>query len=116
MLAPRVGDVWAAVLIVGVAAGAHQWWSANLYTLASDMFPRPAVGSVVGIGGSFGAFGGVAFQRITGLVLQHNGGNYVPLFVVCGLAYVTALAVVQLLAPRLERVRLFPLPRARELA
>ena len=104
MLAPRVGSLWTAVLIVGVAAAAHQWWSANLFTLSSDMFPRQAVGSVVGIGGFFGALGGIVFQRITGLVLQRNGDDYVPIFVVCGLAYVTALAIVQLLAPRLERV------------
>lgn len=106
MMAPRVGALWAAVAIVGVAAAAHQWWSANLFTLSSDMFPRQAVGSVVGFGGFFGALGGVAFQRITGLVLQHNGDNYVPIFVVCGLAYVTALAIVQLLAPRLARAEI----------
>lgn len=106
MLAPHVGILWGAVAIVGLAAAAHQWWSANLFTLSSDMFPRQAVGSVVGIGGFFGALGGVAFQRITGLVLQHNGDNYTPIFVVCGLAYVTALAIVQLLAPRLERAQM----------
>lgn len=106
MMAPRVGALWAAVAIVGVAAAAHQWWSANLFTLSSDMFPRQAVGSVVGFGGFFGALGGVAFQRITGLVLQHNGDNYSPIFIVCGLAYVTALAIVQLLAPRLERAHI----------
>jgi ACS family hexuronate transporter-like MFS transporter len=108
MLAPRVGSLWTAVLIVGVAAAAHQWWSANVYTLTSDMFPRQAVGSVVGIGGFFGAAGGVAFQRITGVVLQHNGDNYAPIFVVCGLAYVTALLIVQLLVPRLERANIGP--------
>ena len=104
MMAPRVGSLWTAVFIVGVAAAAHQWWSANLFTLSSDMFPSQAVGSVVGIGGFFGALGVIAFQRITGLVLQHNGDNYAPIFVVCGLAYVTALAIVQLFAPRLEQV------------
>ena len=108
MLAPRVHGMWTAVLIVGVAAGAHQWWSANLFTLSSDMFPRQAIGSVVGIGGFFGAIGGAAFQRVTGIVLQHNGENYTPIFLVCGVAYVTALSIVQLLAPRLERVRLDP--------
>jgi ACS family hexuronate transporter-like MFS transporter len=68
------------------------------------MFPRAAVGSIVGIGGFAGAAGGVLFQRATGWVLQHNGSNYTPIFAVCGLAYVTALAVVHLLAPRLEPV------------
>jgi ACS family hexuronate transporter-like MFS transporter len=106
MFAPRVSGMWAAVLIVGVAAAAHQWWSANLFTLSTDMFPRQAVGSVVGIGGFFGALGGAVFQRITGIVLQHNGENYTPIFLVCGFAYVTALAIVQLLVPRLERIHL----------
>jgi len=106
MLAPSATDLWLAVCIVGVAAAAHQWWSANIFTLSSDMFPRYAVGSVVGIGGFFGAAGGVLFQRGTGWMLQHNGSNYTPIFVVCGLAYVTALLVIHLLVPRVERVSL----------
>jgi ACS family hexuronate transporter-like MFS transporter len=105
-LVSRAPDMWAAVLIVGVAAAAHQAWSANVYTLASDMFPTSAVGSVVGIGAFAGAMGGVVFQRATGRVLQTNGSDYSPIFVVCGLAYVTAWAIIQLLAPRLEPARL----------
>jgi ACS family hexuronate transporter-like MFS transporter len=104
--------MWTAVLIVGVAAASHQWWSANIYTLSSDMFPRETIGSVVGIGGFFGAVGGFAFQRITGLVLQANGNNYAPIFVVCGFAYVTALVVLQLLVPRVRRIELASLSRA----
>ncbi|MFL5486479.1 MAG: MFS transporter [Gemmatimonadaceae bacterium] len=105
-LASRAPTMWTAVLIVGVAAAAHQAWSANVYTLASDMFPKSAVGSVVGIGAFAGAMGGVAFQRVTGRVLQANGSDYTPIFVVCGLAYVTAWAIIHLLAPRLEPARL----------
>ncbi len=105
-LVSRAPGMWAAVLIVGVAAAAHQAWSANVYTLASDMFPKSAVGSVVGIGAFAGAMGGVVFQRVTGRVLQANGSDYAPIFVVCGLAYVTAWAIIQLLAPRLEPARL----------
>jgi len=108
MFAPSATNMWVAVLIVGTAAAAHQWWSANIFTLPSDMFPRYAVGSVVGIGGFFGAAGGVLFQRGTGWLLQHNGSNYTPIFIVCGLAYVTALVVVHTLAPRLDRVSLRP--------
>jgi len=106
--ASRAPSMWAAVLIVGVAAAAHQAWSANVYTLASDMFPRYAVGSVVGIGAFGGAMGGVVFQRVTGRVLQSNGSDYAPIFVVCGLAYVTAWLIIHLLAPRLEPARLAP--------
>jgi len=105
-LVSRAPSMWAAVLIVGVAAAAHQAWSANVYTLASDMFPSFAVGSVVGIGSFAGAMGGVLFQRVTGRVLQANGSDYGPIFVVCGLAYVTAWVIIHLLAPRLEPARL----------
>jgi ACS family hexuronate transporter-like MFS transporter len=106
MFAPAAGSLWTAVAVVGLAAASHQWWSANLFTLTSDMFPRRGLGAVVGIGGFAGAIGGVIFQRITGYVLQTNGNNYVPIFVVCGLAYVSALLVIHLLAPRLEPARL----------
>ena len=97
--------MWTAVVIVGVAAAAHQAWSANVYTLASDMFPKSAVGSVVGIGAFAGAMGGVLFQRITGRVLEATGSNYAPIFVVCGLAYVSAWMLIHMLAPRLQPVR-----------
>ena len=105
-LASRAPSMWAAVLIVAVAAAAHQAWSANVYTLASDMFPKSAVGSVVGIGAFAGAMGGVVFQRVTGRVLQANGSDYTPIFAVCGLAYVTAWVIIHLLAPRLEPARI----------
>lgn len=99
--APRAGSLWAAVLIVAVAAAAHQAWSANVYTLASDMFPRGAVGSVVGIGAFAGAAVSVLFQRFTGRILQATGNDYTPVFAVCGVAYVTAWCIIHLLAPRL---------------
>ena len=105
-LAPRAGSMWAAVLIVSVAAAAHQGWSANVYTLASDMFPPSAVASVSGIGGFAGAMGGVLFQWLTGRILDATGGNYASIFAVCGFAYVTAWTIIHVLAPRLEPVRL----------
>ncbi|HEX2779612.1 MAG TPA: MFS transporter [Gemmatimonadaceae bacterium] len=108
MLAPRAGSVWTAVAVVSIAAAAHQGWSANVYTLASDMFPRRAVASVIGIGGFAGAMGGVLFQRVTGRVLQANGNDYTPIFVVCALAYVTAWLIIHLLAPRLAPARIAP--------
>jgi ACS family hexuronate transporter-like MFS transporter len=110
--APTMTGLWASVLVVGIAAAAHQWWSANIFTLSSDMFPPEAVGTVVGIGGFFGAMGGVLFQRVTGLVLQSNGNNYVPIFIVCGSAYVTALLVIHLLVPRIKRLELSTLNAA----
>jgi MFS transporter, ACS family, hexuronate transporter len=110
--APAMTGLWASVLIVGLAAAAHQWWSANIFTLSSDMFPREAVGTVVGIGGFAGAMGGVLFQRATGAVLQSNGNNYVPIFITCGLAYVSALLIIHLLVPKVQRMDLARLTRS----
>ena len=104
LLAPKAGSMWGAVALVSLAAAAHQWWSANLLTSVSDMFPRNAVGSVIGIGGFGGAMAGVAFQRSTGRILQATGGNYGVIFVICGVAYVGAWVIFQLLVPRMKRV------------
>ena len=104
-LAPHAGSMWAAVLIVSVAAAAHQGWSANVYTLASDMFPPSAVASVTGIGGFAGAMGGVLFQWLTGRILDATGSNYASIFAVCAFAYITAWTIIHLLAPRLEPVQ-----------
>ena len=106
MLAPKAPTLWTAVAIVGVAAAAHQWWSCNMFTMSSDMFPRRAVATVVGLGGFAGAMGGVAFQGLIGRILQKDPTAYSEIFVFCGLAYVAALLVIHLFAPRLEPVKL----------
>ena len=106
MFAPRVSSMWSAVALVSLAAAAHQWWSANLFTTASDMFPRRAVASVVGFGGFAGAMGGVIFQRIVGNLLQQDPAAYRYIFVYCGLIYVVALGCMHLLVPRLEPAQL----------
>jgi MFS transporter, ACS family, hexuronate transporter len=99
-LVTRASSIWMVVALVGLAAAAHQGWSANLFTLTSDLFPKAAVGSVVGFGGMVGSAGGVLLQLLAGRV------SYVVLFAIAGSAYLTALVVVQLLTPRLEPVRL----------
>ena len=103
-LAPHAASMWVAVALVAVAAAAHQGWSANVYTLASDMFPASAVASVIGIGGFVSGLGAWGFQRLTGRILQANGSNYVPIFLVCGFAYVVAWGLIHLIAPRMDRV------------
>jgi len=105
VFAAKASNVWIAVLLVGLAAGAHQGWSANLFTTTSDMFPRRAVGSVVGIGGMAGAIGGMLISKIVGYILQSTG-SYVPIFIIAGSAYLAALAIFTLLAPKLEPVPL----------
>ena len=92
-----------AVAIVGLATAAHQAFSANLYTIPSDMFPRGAVGSVVGIGGTVGAIGGMMMAKFTGYVLETTH-SYTLIFAVAGSVYLIAVAVVHLLSPRLARV------------
>lgn len=105
MLAARTSNAWLAVCLVAVAAGAHQGWSANIYTLASDMFPRGAVASVVGFGTLLGTISGMFISKMVGYILQQTG-SYVPIFVIAGTAYLIALGFVQMLAPRLEKAQL----------
>ena len=101
MLAARTHHAWFAVILVALAAGAHQGWSANIYTLASDMFPRGAVASVVGFGTLLGSIGGAIMSYGVGDILQRTG-SYVPIFIIAGTAYLIALGIVQVLTPRLE--------------
>ena len=99
--ASHATSLWGAVVLIGLATAGHQGWSANVFTLTSDMFPRHAVGSVVGLGGFAGAVGGMLISTFTGFLLQTTG-SYVPVFIMAGSAYLLALAVVHILAPRLE--------------
>lgn len=94
---------WIAVLLIGLAAAAHQGFSANLFTFTSDMFPRGVVGSVVGIGGFAGAIGGVIMNLCAGR-LKDLTGNYVWLFAAAASAYLLALFVIHLLVPNLQPV------------
>jgi len=105
VLTSAASNLWVAVTLVGLAAAAHQGWSANLYTIVSDMFPRRAVGSVVGIGGMAGAVGGILLSLIVGEVLQQTG-KYDALWVIAGSAYLVTWGVIHLLVPRLEPARL----------
>ncbi len=101
--AQYIGDLWVAVLVIGLATAAHQAFSANLYTLPSDLFPRAAVGSVIGIGGAVGAVGGMFFSLYIGQILDRMG-SYTPIFVVAGSAYFIALGIIHWLSPRLTPV------------
>jgi ACS family hexuronate transporter-like MFS transporter len=96
-----ISELWIAVGVIGLATAAHQGFSANLYTLPSDVFPRNAVGSVVGIGGTVGAIGGMVFSKYVGQVLDQLG-TYTPIFIVAGSVYLLAVLVVQLLSPRYD--------------
>jgi ACS family hexuronate transporter-like MFS transporter len=102
--AQGISSVWGAVAVIGLATAAHQAFSANLYTLPSDIFPRGAVGSVVGIGGTLGAVGGMGMALFTGYILDATNNNYSILFAIAGSAYFVALLCVHLLSPRLARV------------
>ena len=101
---PRVGSTWGAVLLLGLATAAHQGFSANLFTLPSDMFPAQAVASVVGLGSTAGAVGGMLIAKVVSHLLKSTGNYAVP-FVMAGSAYLLALAIIQILAPGLAMVR-----------
>ena len=100
-----VGELWVAVGLFGLAAAAHQGWSANIFTTASDQFPRRAVGSVTGLGAMAGAIGGMIFAPVTGYVLQWTG-SYLPLLFVAGSAYLIALGIMTLLTRSAKPVAL----------
>ena len=105
LYAPYAGNMWVVVGILSLAMAAHQGWSANLFTTTSDMFPRVAVGSVVGIGAAAGAAGNALMLKFAGLVVTWTG-SYFILFMISGSAYLVALGIFQLLSPRLEQAKL----------
>ena len=105
MFGASVSNLWVAVALVGLATASHQGWSANLFTLVSDTFPRRAVASVVGIGGFGGAVGGMMIATFAGFVLQFTG-SYVPMFIIAASAYLLALLIIHLLMPGLEPAKL----------
>jgi len=102
VFASRTPNMYVAVALVSLAAAAHQGWSANIFTMASDMFPRRALGSVVGFGGMAGAVGGMLIAKIVGYVLQWTG-SYLPVFIIAGSAYLAALCIIHLISPKCEQ-------------
>jgi ACS family hexuronate transporter-like MFS transporter len=101
MIAAVTKNAWLAVFLIAIAAGAHQGWSANIFTLASDMFPRSAVAAVVAFSTMIGMIAGMFVSKVVGYILQSTG-SYVPVFIMAGSSYLVAFCFVQLLAPRLK--------------
>jgi len=106
-------DPWYAILIIGLAASCHQAWSANIFTTASDMFPKKAVASITGIGGMAGAVGGILIARLAGLLFDYYKSvnsletGYYIMFIICGLAYILAWFIFYVvLVPRMKKVEL----------
>lgn len=103
-------NMWLAVLIIGLAASAHQAWSANIFTTVSDMFPKKTVASVTGIGGMAGATGGILIAYLAGRLFDHYKAlghlqiGYYIMFIICGMAYLVAWLIMHSLAPRMKRV------------
>ena len=102
ILAVFSASPWMALVFISIGTAAHQGWSANVFTLASDTFPKKDVGSVVGIGGAAGAFGGAILAWVAGHILQHH--SYLPLFIIAGVMHPLAMGVVQLLTPKIEKI------------
>ncbi|MBI5942342.1 MAG: MFS transporter [Caulobacterales bacterium] len=103
LLVTHVHNLWGAILIVGWLAAVHQAFSANLYTLPGDVFPRKAVGSVIGIGGMVGGIGGMIMAKGVGKALSTTLG-YPAIFAVCAFIYLAAILAVHLLSPKMELV------------
>jgi MFS transporter, ACS family, hexuronate transporter len=103
---PLVPNPWIAVLLVGLASAAHCGFAANLFTLVSDTVPQQAVSSVVGIGGMAGALGGMAFAQLVSRILFYTHDNYVIPFGLAPLSYLAGLAIMHLLLPKLEPMKL----------
>jgi ACS family hexuronate transporter-like MFS transporter len=105
-------EVWVAVGLISLAAAAHQAWSANIFTTASDMFPKRAVSTVVGIGGMAGSVGGIIFPLAVGIILDHFkllghiGVGYNIIFAICAVAYIVAWVLMHFLCPKMVRIRL----------
>jgi MFS transporter, ACS family, hexuronate transporter len=105
-------NMWVVVALISLAAAAHQAWSANIFTTASDMFPKKAVSSIIGIGGMAGSVGGIIFQPLVGSILDYFtriksatlGYNFI--FMICGVAYMVAWLVMHFFAPKMTRVQL----------
>jgi ACS family hexuronate transporter-like MFS transporter len=103
-------SIWPAVWLISLAASAHQAWSATIFTLASDVFPKHTLSSVVGIGGMAGSVGGILFPFLIGIILDHFkllgflGTGYNIIFGICAGAYLLAWVIMQLLSPRMEYV------------
>jgi ACS family hexuronate transporter-like MFS transporter len=112
MLAQYTTNIWQAVVLISLAAAAHQAWSANIFTTASDMFPKKAVSSIVGIGGMAGSVGGILFPMLVGYLLDSAkaAGNisagYNVIFIICGFAYLIAWITMHFFAPKMEKVNL----------
>jgi len=105
VFASQASELWMAVALLGLATAAHQGWSANIFTTASDMFPRKAVGSIVGFGGMAGSVGGMLFSTSAGLLLEWTG-SYMTLFIAAGVVYLLALAVFHMLVPKLSPAKI----------
>ena len=97
-------NMWLAVALIGLALAGHQAFSTNLLSLPPDMFPKRAVGSVIGLGGFAGGVGGMIMSKSTGLVLDATGGNYTMIFAACTVTYFLAVGAIHLLSPRLQPV------------
>jgi ACS family hexuronate transporter-like MFS transporter len=106
IFAAHTANLWLATLLIGLAAAAHQGWAANLFTLVSDLFPKHAVASIVGLGGMFGSIASMIFSQSAGFILQTTG-SYWSLFFMAGCAYLLALALMHVLIPHTIPVRFF---------
>jgi ACS family hexuronate transporter-like MFS transporter len=106
LIVTSVDNMWLAVVLIGLALAGHQAFSTNLLSIPPDMFPKKAVGSVIGLGGFAGGIGGMIMAKSTGLVLDATGGDYTVIFAACTVVYFLAVLSIHLLSPKLARAQI----------
>jgi ACS family hexuronate transporter-like MFS transporter len=107
MLVPHINNMWLAVALIAIAAGGHCGWSANIFSLISDIFPRKATASITGIGGFAGALGGALIAQLVGGLLQNLGmAGYAIPFLIASIGYLIALAIIHFLIPKIQPLKL----------
>ena len=112
LLAQPLGYIsfWVPVLLIGIGVSAHQAWSANIFSTVSDMFPKKAIGSIIGIGGMAGGIGGVLITKVGGALfdhyktLGHIRTGYTIMFSFCAVAYLLAWIVMKALVPKYKPI------------
>lgn len=108
LAASTVSSLWVAVVLIGLAASAHQGWSANLYTVVSDTMPRQVISSTIGFGGMAGAIGGMCIAKLVGYILTWTHNSYMIPFAIAASAYLVAFVIMHAILPRLQPMKLDP--------
>jgi ACS family hexuronate transporter-like MFS transporter len=105
VFATQVQSIWIVAFIIGLAAAAHQGWASNIFTIVSDVYPKKAIGTMVGLSGFTGAIGGALAASFVGLVLEISG-SYTLIFIIASAMYLLAWLILKLMIPQIQQIKL----------